>query len=105
MANSIVSVGGTSPNTQTDILEVSRAPQQGVQSSSQSSNDAVAPSEVGDATELSGLGNFIATAAKRASGQSSMRSDLVASLKAQIAAGTYHPDPNEVAARVAAAIR
>jgi anti-sigma28 factor (negative regulator of flagellin synthesis) len=53
---------------------------------------------------LSALGNFIGTAAKAAMAQNSFRADLVASLKAQIAAGTYHPDPDEVAARVAAAI-
>lgn len=104
MANSIAGVGGASPSPQTDILEVSRAPQNSVQGSPRSTS-AAEPPKINDATELSSLGNFIATAAKRASGQSSMRSDLVASLKAQIAAGAYHPDPNEVAARVAAAIK
>jgi negative regulator of flagellin synthesis FlgM len=101
MANSITSIGGSSPNNQVDLLETTRATQQSVQGTQ--SSTAIAP-QAGDATNLSSLGNLIATAVKHASGQSSMRSDLVASLKAQIAAGTYNPDPNEVAARVAAAI-
>jgi flagellar biosynthesis anti-sigma factor FlgM len=104
MANSITGIGGPI-GPQVDLLETSRASKQSVQGGPQTVSDAVAPAQAGDATDLSNLGNLIATAAKRASGQSSIRSDVVAALKAQIAAGTYHPDPNEVAARVAAALK
>jgi negative regulator of flagellin synthesis FlgM len=102
MANTITSIGGPSSSNEVDLLETTRASQQSVQGTQ--SSTAEISLQASDATNLSSLGNLIATAAKRASGQSSMRSDLVASLKAQIAAGTYNPDPNEVAARVAAAI-
>jgi|ERR1700683_2268231 flagellar biosynthesis anti-sigma factor FlgM len=105
MANSITGIGGAATAGQADLLATSQASQQTVQGSSPNANDPVATAQISDATNLSSLGNFIATAAKRASEQSSMRSDLVASLKAQIASGTYHPDPNAVVARVAAALK
>jgi flagellar biosynthesis anti-sigma factor FlgM len=104
MANSITGIGGAAAG-QTDLLQTSQATQQTVQGQSPSANDPLATTQISDATSLSSLGSFIATAAKRASGQSSTRSDLVASLRAQIASGTYHPDPNAVAARVAAALK
>jgi anti-sigma28 factor (negative regulator of flagellin synthesis) len=105
MANSITGVGSASSGAQAELIQTSRTSQQGVQNASQSAEVASLPSQVTDATDLSNLGNLIATAAKRAGGQSSIRSGLVASLKAQISAGTYNPDPNQVAARVAAAIK
>ena len=105
MANSITGVGGASSGGQAELIQTSRTSQQGVQNASRTGEAASAPGQVTDATDLSKLGNLIATAAKRAGGQSSIRSDLVASLKAQISAGTYNPDPNQVAARVAAAIK
>jgi flagellar biosynthesis anti-sigma factor FlgM len=104
MANSITGIVGTAAG-QADLLATSQASQQTVQGASPSANDPAPTTQISDATNLSSLGSFIATAAKRASGQSSMRSDVVASLKAQIASGTYHPDPNAVAARVAAALK
>jgi flagellar biosynthesis anti-sigma factor FlgM len=105
MANSIPGIGGSSSSQQVDIGETSRASKQSVQGASQNSGDLASPVQVGDTTSLSNLGNFIATAVRRAGGQSSIRPEVVASLKAEIAAGTYHPDPNEVAASVAASLR
>ena len=105
MANSILNIGGAAVSQQTNLQETSRASQQTIQDGSRSIKDPVASSQTGDSTNLSTLGNFISTAIKRASTQSSMRSDLVASLKARIASGTYNPDPNAVAARVAAALK
>ncbi len=105
MANSIPGIGGSSASQQVDIVETSRASKQSVQSTSQSASDPASSTPVSDATSLSNLGNFIATAAKLAGAQSSIRPEVVASFKAQIAAGTYHPDPDEVAASVAAALR
>ena len=105
MANSIPGIGGSSASRQVDIVETSRASKQGVAGTSQSASDRAASPPASDTTDLSNLGNFIADAAKAASAQSSIRPELVASLKAQIAAGTYRPDPDEVAARVAAALK
>jgi hypothetical protein len=105
MANLIPGIGGSSSSQQVDLVETSRAAKQGVQGAAQSVEDPASPASVGDATSLSNLGSFIATAAKRAGGHTSIRPEIVASLKAQIAAGIYHPDPDEVAARVAAALK
>jgi flagellar biosynthesis anti-sigma factor FlgM len=105
MANSIPGIGGSSSSAQVDLLETSRAAQQSVQSTPQSASDPASPASVGEATSLSILGSFIATVAKLAGSQSSIRPDKVASLKAQITAGTYRPDPDAVAARVAAAFK
>ena len=105
MANSIPGIGGSSSSQQVDLVETSRAAKQGFQGATQSADDPASPARVGDSTSLSNLGGFIATAVKRAGVQTSIRPELVASLKAQIAAGTYHPDPDEVAARVVAALK
>src|SRR5271156_3807119 len=103
MANSIQGIGGSSSSQQVDLLETSRAAQQNVQTTPQSASDPASPT--GEAASLSNLGSFIATAVKLAGTQSSIRPDKVASLKAQITAGTYQPDPDAVAARVAAALK
>ena len=105
MANSIPGIGGSSSSQQVDVLETSRATKRNVQDVAQGANDPASTSEASDATSLSNLGSFIATAARRAGAQGSVRPEVVASLKAQIAAGTYHPDPDEVASRVAVALR
>lgn len=105
MANSIPGIGGSSPSPQVDIVETSRASKQGIGGSPQSAGDSATSRPASDTTDLSKLGSFIAGVAKAANSQSSIRPGLVASLKAQIASGTYHPDPDEVAARVAAAIK
>lgn len=104
MANSIPGVGGSSSSPQVDILGTSRASTQSVQPTAQSASNS-ASVQLSDATNLSSLGNFIATAVQLAATQSSIRPEVVASLKAQIAAGTYSPDPDEVAASVAAALK
>jgi flagellar biosynthesis anti-sigma factor FlgM len=105
MANSIPGIGGSSASQQVDIVETSRASKQSVQGTSQSASEPASSPQSSDSTSLSNLGNFIATAAKLAGAQSSIRPEVVASLKAQIAAGTYHPEPDEVAASVAVALR
>ena len=105
MANSIPGIGGSSSSSQVDLLETSSASKPGVQVASSSTGELASPQQANDATDLSNLGKFIATAVKSAGARSSIRPDVVASFKAQLAAGTYHPDPNEVAARVAAALK
>jgi anti-sigma28 factor (negative regulator of flagellin synthesis) len=105
MANSIPGIGGSSSSQQIDILKTAGASKHGIQSASKAASDPVASTQIGVATDLSNLGTMVATAAKRAIASSAIRPEVVASLKAKIAAGTYHPDPDAVAARVAAAIR
>ena len=105
MANSIPGIGGSSSSTQVDVAETSRASKEQVQDSSSGRADLASSIQAGDTTSLSNLGNLIARSARLAGAQRSIRPELVASLKAQIAAGTYHPDPDEVAARVAAALK
>ena len=63
------------------------------------------PQLISDATDLSSLGDFVKSVVLAAQAQNSVRPDLVASLKSQIATGTYHPEPDAVAAQVAAALR
>jgi flagellar biosynthesis anti-sigma factor FlgM len=104
MANSIPGVGSTSPN-QVDLAETSQASKQSVQGTPQNAGDTSPTQQASDKAELSALGSLIASASKAAASRSTIRFALVASLKAQIAAGTYHPDPDEVAASVAASIK
>ncbi len=101
MANPVQGVGGALSAPQ---IENAGASRQSAGAPSQAA-DVALQQQPGDRADLSALGKLIGTAAKAAIAQNSFRADLVASLKAQIAAGAYHPDPDEVAARVAAAIR
>lgn len=56
-------------------------------------------------TTLTSLGSVLGAANKAASSLSSFRAGLVAALKTGIASGTYRPNPDGVARRVAAALR
>jgi len=104
MANSIQGVGGSnSPAGQAQTAAASVKPI--AERASQAGLDGTGARPVSDATDLSTLGNFVKSTTVAASSRSSFRPELVASLKSQIAAGDYHPDPSAVAARVAAAIR
>ena len=105
MANSIPGIGGSSASQPVEITDASRASKKDVQGGLPSAGDLTSSPQASDTIDLSNLGSFIATAAKQAGAHSSIRPELVASLKAQIAAGNYHPDPDEVASRVAAAIK
>ncbi len=105
MANSISGIGGSAPSPQIDLLGTSAAAKQTVLGGSQGAGEITSPTSEGEATSLSSLGSFIARASALASSQSSIRPEVVASLKSQIAAGTYKPDPDEVAARIAAALK
>jgi len=105
MANSIPGIGGSSSSPPIDLADTSRASKKDVQGVLPGAGAPASSLRAGDAIDLSNLGTFIATAAKQAGAQSSTRPELIVSLRAQIAAGTYHPDPDEVAARVAAAIK
>ncbi|HJU09811.1 MAG TPA: flagellar biosynthesis anti-sigma factor FlgM, partial [Candidatus Binataceae bacterium] len=61
-------------------------------------------SSASDQTALSGLADRIRLAISQANSLSSFRPELVAQLKTAIANQTYSPEPDLVAARVAAAI-
>jgi len=65
--------------------------------------DAAAP--VGDAANLSPLGDLLGAATHAAASLKSFQPELVAAIKSKIAAGTYQADPNAVASRVAGALR
>jgi len=104
MANSILGIINNASSQKADATKTSGAGKTLAQNALQA--DEQPPlSQIHDAPELSDLGALVATVAKRAGTQGSIRSDLVASLRAQISAGTYNPDPDEVAASVAAAMR
>lgn len=105
MANSIAGIGGSSASQQVDIVETSRASKKGVHGASTNANDQASSTPSNDATNLSSLGSFIATVAKLAGPQGSIRPEVVAALKERIAAGTYRPDPDEVAARIEDALK
>jgi flagellar biosynthesis anti-sigma factor FlgM len=60
---------------------------------------------ISDLTNLSAVAGVLGAAAKTASSLSPIRAGLVARIKQQIASGTYRPNPNAVAARVALALR
>jgi len=105
MANSISGIGGSASSPQVDLLETSAATKQAALGGSQGASEITSPAVESDATSLSSLGSFIARMSALAAGQSSIRPEVVASLKSQIAAGTYKPDLNEVAARLAAALK
>lgn len=56
-------------------------------------------------TTLTSLGSVLGAANKAASSLSSFRGGLVAALKTGIESGTYRPNPDGVARRVAAALK
>ena len=58
-----------------------------------------------DATNLSPLSNFLGAAIRGAQSQSPVRPDVVAQIRAQLAAGTYQPDKTAVAASVYRALK
>jgi flagellar biosynthesis anti-sigma factor FlgM len=58
-----------------------------------------------DSTTLSPAGGMVAAATRAAGAIKPVRTELVARIKAQIAAGTYRPDPASVAQRVAAELK
>jgi len=101
MANSINGIGSSSVQN-TNALEISGASKPDVQPTS--AEGAVStPAQTSDSTELSNIAAIIA-ASRLAGTQPMIRTELITSLRAQIASGTYRPDSDEVAARIAAAI-
>ena len=66
-------------------------------------SQAAAASE-SDRADLSGAGQILSRALQTVGSLSSFHPDLVKELKAQIASGTYQPDPSEVAKAVANAL-
>ncbi len=58
-----------------------------------------------DATNLSPLSNFLGAAIRGAQSQSPVRPNVVAQIRAQLAAGTYQPDKTAVAASVYRALK
>jgi hypothetical protein len=104
MANPVQGVGGGLSAAQIEIAGAAQAAPQSITASSRATAVA-SQQQPTDATDLSALGSLLGSAVKLASAQTSFRAGLVSSLKAQIAAGSYRPDPDMVAARVAAGIK
>jgi flagellar biosynthesis anti-sigma factor FlgM len=102
MAITIADITGAPANLAVESASNASAAAARVQSAQDAGRAAALPS---DATSLSPLSTMLTSATQAASAQQSLRSDLVASLKAQIANGSYRPDPDAVAARVAAALK
>jgi anti-sigma28 factor (negative regulator of flagellin synthesis) len=101
MANSIRDIAGTLPGSQ--VEPSTRTGGASVHSHAAASSDNnVQPA--GDHTALSGLADTVRAAVSQASALSSFRPELVAQLKLAIASQSYTPEPDQLAARIAAAI-
>src|SRR5262245_23861140 len=98
MANSIVNLPGVS----TGAVQAPRDEATIAAPARNQPTDVVTAQPAADA-ELSTLSAVARNAAKLASSMTSYRADLVSKLKTQIAEGTYRPDPQAVAGRIAAA--
>jgi anti-sigma28 factor (negative regulator of flagellin synthesis) len=101
MANSIRDIAGTLPGSQVEPSTHTGGASVHNHVTESSDND-VQPA--GDHTALSGLADTVRAAISQASALSSFRPELVAQLKSAIASQSYTPEPDQVAARVAAAI-
>jgi anti-sigma28 factor (negative regulator of flagellin synthesis) len=100
MANSVRDISGTLPGSQVEPSTATR--------NASVRNTAVESSADGlpanDLTALSGLADQIGAAINQAGSLSSFRPEVVAQLKSAIANQSYTPPPDQVAARIAAAI-
>ncbi len=104
MANNIINVSAAATGVGLD--EISTSQTSGARNSLSGAVIGAQPiSTLSDSTSVSTLGGALAAAAAKASASSNIRTDLVASLRAQIATATYQPDPMAVAAKVAKALR
>jgi len=61
--------------------------------------------DAADSTDLTGLASVLSSSARTAASIPAVRTDVVERIRAQIDSGTYQPDPDAVAARVASALR
>ncbi len=105
MATPIQGMNGALPDQQIDLVSASKI------SGTPASGDATQvappsppPQEAGDSTDLSALSAILATAVAAASARSPIRPPVVASIKAQIAAGMYGPDLSAVAGAIIKAL-
>jgi len=103
MANSVTGIGGAS-SPQSEPLEIAGTSKADAQAGSLTGTGSSSEPQASDATELSNVAAVIA-ASRRAATAPTIRTSLVSSLRAQIAAGTYRPNLDDVAARVAVAIK
>jgi anti-sigma28 factor (negative regulator of flagellin synthesis) len=101
MANSIRDIAGTLPGSQVEPSTRTGGASVSNYAAESSAND-VQPAS--DHTALSGLADAVRAAISQASALSSFRPELVAQLKSAIASQSYTPEPDQVAARIAAAV-
>jgi anti-sigma28 factor (negative regulator of flagellin synthesis) len=102
MANSIWDIAGAVAGAQ--VEPATGVPSASVPNAPASSNDNGLQAPSGDHTALSALADTIQEVIRQASSLSSFRPELVAQLKSAIANQSYNPQPEQVAARIAAAI-
>jgi anti-sigma28 factor (negative regulator of flagellin synthesis) len=103
MASAIQGTNGTLPEPQVDLVSAVA----GTGSAGNSvavAAPATPPPATDDSTDISALSAILANAVAAASAQSSIRPPLVASIKAQIAAGMYGPSLSSVADAIARAL-
>jgi anti-sigma28 factor (negative regulator of flagellin synthesis) len=101
MANSIRDIAGTLPGSQ--VASSTRTGGASVRNhAAESSDNNVQPAR--DHTALSGLADTVRAAISQAGALSSFRPELVAQLKSAIASQSYTPEPDQVAARIAAVV-
>ena len=106
MASSIQGLNGALPDQPIDLVSASKI--SGTQAAADATQVAPTPPppprEVNDATDLSALSAILARAVSAASAESPIRPPVIASIKAQIAAGMYGPDLSSVADAIVRAL-
>ena len=70
-----------------------------------SAPNSITSGDAADSTDLTGLASVLSSSARTAASIPAVRTDVVERIRAQIDSGTYQPDPDAVAARVASALR
>jgi flagellar biosynthesis anti-sigma factor FlgM len=101
VSNSIRNIDSILPNVE---VEAPSSAGSTAATNTSTSTSGIDRSTADDSADLSPLADLMQTAAVQAGSISSFRSGLVGQLKAAIADGSYNPDPNLVAARIAAVL-
>jgi|SRR5689334_9691227 hypothetical protein len=105
MATSIQGLNGALPDLQIDLASASKVSgSQAPADATQAASVAPPATAANDATDLSALSAILANAVASASAQSPVRPPVVATIKAQIAAGMYGPNLSSVATEIIRAL-
>ena len=105
MASTIQGLNVALPDQQIDLVSASKISGTGAPTSATQVAPTPAPTQgANDATDLSALSAILANAVATASAESPIRPPVIASIKAQIAAGMYGPDLSSVADAIVRAL-